>query len=387
MMRRTSLPFPSRGFSLVELMVAIVIGLLTVLVATDVIVKSAKQKRETVSGTDASVNATLGLYSLERDVKNAGFGINPLASSIGCEVRRRFGALPAETFSLIPIRIVNGAGNASDTIRVLYANDPNSALPLYITGRPTDTSFSVNYALGVNAGDVMVVVPSSPQRDAAGQWTRWCSLFVTTDVTPAATAGNTDIHHISGANGSQWNQNSIFPALNSGNEYWIGDYLLNLGSVVDNTYSADPVNGLQLAQVRYGMAPNHVQPPNTLYPNIVQLQAVYGRDAMGNDGVIDLWTNQEPANPADWNQVRAIRVALVARSANREAANVTPAGNTCAQAAANNTTPPASAVCWRPDPDQPLQDIDVSAVGADWRSYRYRVVETTIPLRNAIWAQ
>lgn len=378
--------FRARGFSLVELMVAIVIGLLTVLVATDVIVKSSQQKRATVSGTDATINATLGLYSLERDVKNAGFGISPVASAIGCQARRRFGALPEERFLLVPVHIEDGPASSPDTIRVLYGNDPNSALPLYITGRPADDRFSVNFAPGVNAGDVMMAIPSVPQRDAAGEWTRWCSVFVVTDVTPAASAGNTDIHHTSGENGSDWNLNSVFPTENA-DRYMISDYLLNLGAVVDNTYTVNAANGLQLAQVRYAAAPNHNAPPITIYPSVVQLQAVYGRDTMGNDGVVDVWTNQQPADPQDWRQVKAIRVALVARSAEREARDVTPAANICAQATANNTTPPVNAVCWRPNPNGPLQDIDVTNVGANWRQFRYRVVETTIPLRNAIWAQ
>jgi type IV pilus assembly protein PilW len=78
-------------------------------------------------------------------------------------------------------------------------------------------------------------------------------------------------------------------------------------------------------------------------------------------------------------------VALVARSPQRDAEPVTEDGaTTCAVA-----RPPVAAVCWKPDPAGTGEQIDVSAgmSGDEWRHYRYQVLETTIPLRNAIWQQ
>ena len=52
------------GFTLVELMVAMVIGLVTTLVITQVLAFSEGQKRTTTSGSDAQVNGSLALYTL-----------------------------------------------------------------------------------------------------------------------------------------------------------------------------------------------------------------------------------------------------------------------------------------------------------------------------------
>jgi type IV pilus assembly protein PilW len=117
------------------------------------------------------------------------------------------------------------------------------------------------------------------------------------------------------------------------------------------------------------------------------MQAVYGKDTtVPADGVVDAWNATAPTTAAQWQQVRAVRMALVARSATTEPANVTLDG---AQAAStcNSTSPHPAAVCWRPDPGGNGVKIDVSANTANWQRYRYRVFESTVALRNSIWQQ
>ena len=77
-----------------------------------------------------------------------------------------------------------------------------------------------------------------------------------------------------------------------------------------------------------------------------------------------------PAAPtaADWAQVLAMRLAVVARSGLREKAN--PATGVC-----DITT---AAPTWSGG------TLDVST-DPNWQCYRYRVFETTVPLRNMIW--
>ena len=50
---------------------------------------------------------------------------------------------------------------------------------------------------------------------------------------------------------------------------------------------------------------------------IVQLKALYGKDTDG-DGVVETWNTTLPANATQWMQVRAVRIALLARSAKLE---------------------------------------------------------------------
>ena len=63
------------GFSLVELMVGLVIGLLATLAIMQVFGAFEEQKRSTSGTADAQTNGSVALYNLQRDVRLAGFGL------------------------------------------------------------------------------------------------------------------------------------------------------------------------------------------------------------------------------------------------------------------------------------------------------------------------
>ena len=92
----------------------------------------------------------------------------------------------------------------------------------------------------------------------------------------------------------------------------------------------------------------------------------YGKDT-DNDNIVDTYDN---AAPADWKQVLAVRLAVVARSALAEKPTVI--GGACDATTALPTWSGGT--------------LDVSA-DPNWNCYRYKVFETTIPLRNLIWQQ
>jgi type IV pilus assembly protein PilW len=99
---------------------------------------------------------------------------------------------------------------------------------------------------------------------------------------------------------------------------------------------------------------------------VVQLQAQYGRDT-NNDGAVDVWDETTPAAANDWAGVVAVRLGLVARSAQAERPD---ASGACTTTTAFPT--------WAAGP------FDLSA-RADWSCFRYRVFEATVSLRNMIW--
>lgn len=108
---------------------------------------------------------------------------------------------------------------------------------------------------------------------------------------------------------------------------------------------------------------------------IVLLKAEYGTDANAN-GVIDAneWSQAVPANP--WS-VYAIRIAIVARSAQPEKPSV--AGGACDTTTAFPT--------WIDSAALPLNlsgNVGLAA-GDDWKCYRYKTFENTVPLRNVAW--
>jgi type IV pilus assembly protein PilW len=108
----------------------------------------------------------------------------------------------------------------------------------------------------------------------------------------------------------------------------------------------------------------------------------YGTDANGN-GVIDTneWSQTAPANVLT---VYAVRIALVARSAQPEKPSIV--GGTCD----TTTTYPTSTLSSIVDEFGNAARLSLSgkvglAAGDDWKCYRYKTFETTVPLRNVIW--
>lgn len=373
-------------------MVGITIGLVTVLVVTQVMAVSETRRKAASSGSDTLVNATLGLYTIERDGKNAGYGMTTVASSIGCEVRGTYSGTP-HNFDMAPVTITDSAGGAPDKIKFMASDKNGVTLPVRIAvDHPqTAANFFVESDLGIEDGDLMIAVPAV--LNTASPATTWCSVFAVTGTGGGGGGGGGGNGNGNGGGGGQgqnqvlhthggspWNPSggsNIFP--NGG--YHIGDYVVNLGNFIEHTYSIDTSNMLALTEFNMKTGTDTTK---QLYPNIVQLQAVYGKDTNA-DGIVDAWNATAPTTAAEWQQIRAIRVALVARGQVQEGAVTLDGANaasTCASA-----TPHPAAVCWKPDPNGNGVKIDVSAGTTNWQNYRYRVVETTIPFRNAIWKQ
>ena len=84
-----------------------------------------------------------------------------------------------------------------------------------------------------------------------------------------------------------------------------------------------------------------------------------------------------PGDNGDLRRLLAVRLAIVARSDKREP----PGAAGCDTSAAPEWLAGA-------DTDGQLTPttIDVSSV-PDWRCYRYRVLQSVVPLRNLIWSQ
>src|SRR5258708_14578309 len=118
-----------RGFSMVELLVAMLIGLIGMIIIFQVFEVPESIKRSTTSGGDAQQNGAIALYSIERDFKNAGMGFNDTTFA-GCDIvgydnKRATPDFPPAgvTMKLAPVFITSGAATtAPDQITALYAS-------------------------------------------------------------------------------------------------------------------------------------------------------------------------------------------------------------------------------------------------------------------------
>ncbi len=369
-------PAGTHGVTLVELMVGMVIGLLAVLVIAQVALLFEGQKRSTTGGSDAQVNGALTLQALARDLQMSGYGITT-GSGAGCRLRGlRSGVTPPwNDLPMVPVRIVQGTDTtrgSPDSLYVMLSGRPGtsfSALPVRLSRVHKKGDLSVGVDASTNlgsetaqAGDLLALIPTDTVNS-------WCSVVQVT-TTPAALA-DTINHDLTGA----WNQDATanvqpgttFDAVG----YAVGDQFVNLGTLIYREYAlgADSAAGGGTAlTLRTTDASSAVwSAAEVVYPQIVNLQAVYGIDTSATaDGVVDSWTTTSPTTPAGWSRVLAVRVAVVARSANYEKAEVTAAEPT-----------------WLPD-GVTAEALKVDHL-SDWRHYRYKVFEMVIPLRNLLW--
>ena len=348
----------SRGITLVEVLISMVISMAVVLAAYQTFAASEGYRRAATSGGDATFSGSIGMYAMQRDLRMAGYGINT-TSILGCRVIAwDEGVSPARDFqfTLAPVVITQGAAGTPDTIEISYSSSDAVPVPVRLTqATPTTTTqYFIENNFGIVAGQLLIV--GEPGRD--------CSLHQATNTPSLATPGQQDrLRHDDGTYtsplgtvvASRYNKPS-----GTGPNYTLAGILYSIGQApVVNRYYVQNDN-LVVDPVLQGAV---AQPAAA---GIVQLQAQYGRDNNA-DGVIDAWTEVTPVSAAEWAGLIAVRLALVSRSAEGERPPVT-----------GNCTATPAAPTWSGG------TFDLSA-RADWRCFRYRVFESTISLRNMIW--
>ncbi|MGE5450234.1 MAG: PilW family protein [Acidobacteriota bacterium] len=356
------------GFTLIELMVGAVLGMLTVIVIAQVLFQSENTRRTVSSGSDAELNGSLAMFTLQRDIQMSGYGLTSNQTALGCAINAKYDTGTAYAFNLAPIVITDGSGSAPDSVTILYGSSQSGSVPIRVTENHTQTQgyFIVESALGVRAGDQMIVVPQTIDS------THKCTLLAVTNDTsaPETTLGLTRIPHTSV---NKWNQPTLYPS----DGYPVNSYLLNLGALVQKSYSISSTYALQ-SEVR--ASSNGSTSTTDLFPNVVNLQAMYGKDT-DNNGSVDRYDHVTPVSAAEWRQVLNVKIAIVTRSAQYEKDVVTVASPKWDIGATIVPTGETSATC---NGSSKCITLDISGV-PDWQHYRYKVYTSTIPLRNVLW--
>ena len=378
------------GMSIVELMVATVISLVGVLVIFQVFAVNEGVRRSTTAGSDEQTSGLLALLLMERELRHAGFGINDF-SAIGCNMKtwdtdRTPNDVP--DFPLSAVQIVSNTGSVPDVLRVTYGGVVRSTVAVKLGVEMADATspFQLEYRFGFTPGDVIVV--SGAGLD--------CTLREVTGI-----PGLVQLDHQSGTytNGytgesqaARFNKPAGTPAT-----YKTAAKVQNLGPfpvrnelTVRNGETNPAQNNQLVVSNLFGQSAQIVP----VAEQIVHLKAEYGMDNGSDNGTItrasyvaddnsvDNYSAVSPTNAADWQRVRSVRIAIVSRSQVAERPN---AGTACdATADWGSAQYP---VRWARGPDAPEgRPIDVRT-GPDWRCYKYKVYETTVPLRNMLWRQ
>jgi type IV pilus assembly protein PilW len=348
----TTPPKRARGFSLVEIMVAMLIGLIGTIIIFQVFAVSEAQKRTTTGVSDAQQNGLLALFTIEREARSAGYGLN-YEPILGCLVRGYDANVPARdfTFTLSAVQITNGAAGAPDSLTFVYGNSNLTFQPARLTSANVlgGTMNKVDNRYGYLKNDLIVTAEVGKE----------CALRQISNL-PGVAGSLDQIEHA----GLRYNKNGGLQVIYSvwDNTALAGGRLYTLGQAP--------------AVMVYSLANNQLQVQNLLTSSapvpvvdaIVQLQAEYGKDTDA-DGAVDAWNTTAPTNSAEWASVIAVRIAVVARSQTPEKPN--PATFACD----TTVTPPT----WKGGTAITL------AADANWQCYRYRTFETIVPIRNQIW--
>lgn len=344
----------SRGFSLVELMVSVVIGMLGIIIMMQIFSNAEGQKRTTTGAGDAQSNAAMAIYAVQRDLRQAGHGFNSI-NALGCTF-----TLPApasRTLTVLAPVVINPptadvpAGDANtDTLLIIYGNaegatEGDAFVP------SSGTQLEVLNVASYKNGQQIIAAPATP--------TTGCSLPLakissssgnTVTVSPSTGATSDGVLFSLGST-----PKVLAYAIRAGN-LTVCDYMTaNCGAACTATNGTCSANWV------------------SIFNNVVSLRAQYGRDTTTPMNGVDTWDQSTPAQPSPpdqekfaclWARASAVRIAIVARNSmlNKEVVtSAAPAWEGSAGAVINLTG------------------------RANWQNYRYKLVETTVPLRNIPW--
>ena len=156
-MRRKPDPIRSLGFTLVEIMIALLIGVIGIVVMMQTFAVSEGFKRTATSGTDAQINGGVAMYMIQRELRMAGYAMNELMIQ-GCTSVRVWNNpggfaidMPLVPFYINPPLVPAGDAN-TDVILIAYGNSASA-----VAGNPLkDVSELTRITFVMKGGKVYV---------------------------------------------------------------------------------------------------------------------------------------------------------------------------------------------------------------------------------------
>ena len=369
-----------RGVTLIELLVAVVVGSALVIAITTILMRSEAGRRGLTATNDSAQNAAFVAFALDRSLRSAGtgfsqswrtaFGCRLLAARNGNRVLPRatpfpapFAGVPA-ALRLAPAVVYAGQGTGgSDVLAVASGASGLGEAPLSVqAGSVTGIKLRAPSTVGLRGKDLLLVLQDTDN----------CMLQQVAD---GFVGGASQDINFGGTYASS--------TINSVNLDSLGVNAPAFVAPLGNTEGRLP--SIQLL----GVAANatlvsydalRLDGSDTVSPiadSVVDLRALYGVDTNG-DGRIDSWVspavapydagtlmNGSPASQLNLASIQALRVGLILRSATPERTAATPATLTLFS-------------------DLPAAQQYTRSFTAEQQLLRHRPVEFTVPLRNVM---
>lgn len=370
------------GFSLPELMVTMVIGLVLTLTISIMVARQESIRRGVTSGNDLTGNTAYVSYMLDRELRSAGGGFSQsVASNYGCTLHASRNAaqlLPApaafpapfasipQDYRLAPVMVFAGAGaGGSDVIAMATGNSGLSETALPVSPKSAGAGqVKLSNTLGMRGGDLVLVAQDTLSRCMLQQVS---SGFVGGSAEVLTFGGSMAADVIAGLALTDFAVgNTIVSVL--GNETGNQPRLQLLGLGANNTLFA-----YDLLQLNAGA--------QALAEGIVDMRVRYGVDTGAKDGKVDTWVaptsagytadalrDGSPTARNNMQSILSIRIGLILRSDLVDKTDITPSSLTLF-----STLPAAVQYTY--------------TVPAGTKTQRYRTVEFTVPLRNVRYSR
>jgi type IV pilus assembly protein PilW len=365
--------------TLVELLVAMTIGLGVTLAITSMLITSENHKRTTTSTNDAEQTGAYAFYALDRAIRGGGSGFASSALGtdrgvLGCKLNvsailPRAAALPAPfaafaasaNLRVVPVLIApNQSLGGSDVLLIMNGSGSAGGVPRQVTGTGGANTVVLDNSVGFMANDLALLSQS-------GTTGADCLLEQVTGIGGSTlTVGGT--YYTAGTS-------TTFTTLASSTS----TYVTPLGNATANNlqltlYGVDNNRTLFSYDLLQGTG---VDASQAVADGVAQLHAIYGVDNDG-DGVQDNWASPSDAgydvntvmtSPPLMQKILSLRVSLVLRSNYYDKNPVSPANLTLFKGLTNATGGSLE---------------QAVALNLDDQHYRYRVFEFTVPVRNML---
>ena len=390
-----------KGITLVELLVAMTIGLGITLAVSSVLIATENHKRTTTSTNDAQQTGSYGVYALDKALRGAGSGIAasafpPDVGVFGCKLNagaagaifpratpfpKPFagfigGVSLANPLLVAPVLIGrNQSLGGSDVIMVMGGSGSAGGVSRQITGGGSATTATLDNTVGFAINDLVLVsqsgVPDCLIQQVSPPYTPPTPTLNFGGIYSAATATSTTMAALAASTSSY-----VTPLGNAA----ANNIQFMLFGVDDNRtlYTYDLLQNLN---VFGGVGTDAAQ---AIADGVVQMNALYGIDTNG-DGIQDTWAgpgdpgwdfNSVMTSPAKMKQIVSVRVALVVRGEYYD---------TTRDAAGNPlpVSPPTlnffNGLAGSAGSLQQTINLSVTE-----QQFRYRIFEFTVPLRNML---
>jgi len=406
------------GMTMVELLVAMAIGVGTTLAVSTLLVSGENHKRTTTSTNDADQTGAYAFYALERYVRSAGSSVaeSAYASSssadagiLGCKLNvagilPRATAFPApfagvlggaaSTLRVAPILIASGqssggSAGASDALIIMggAGTDGGIARPVISAGSVSGStaSLAIQSAEGFQPYDYVLLSQS-------GLTTPSDCLLEEVNANQSPTAPTAPLP-------VQATANTAYPYFTAGTTTTLSTmvaststYVTGLGNVPANDFqyqiigvgTPDTLYGYDLLQYQ-ALSQNQAigAKPQAIADGVVAMYAIYGvaTAATGTGaGVFAYWVSPGDVgsydittvmnNEATMEKIVAVRVGVIVRGEYFDKNAVSPASISVFSGLTDGTTSASL-----------TKSVTLSA---QQRHYRYRTFEFTVPLRNML---